>query len=292
MDCALSKNHLPSRSPSLRWHDTANVDEKGLKTTWSRRDVMEGDVFLCGPDRWGIHHVVLCRGRMEPASPMTAMQIRNFDPKTFGDMDIYACPTIESSQPLKGRIYPWYSTTTYFGLDRTSLSSSRRLVRVADRADGSGVLGVNITPVPVKVLFHPLRMVLGNAPLNAEWFHAAINLGAEASKKWSKRTALSAVARRSKKVHLKHEDYSEPALRLELLQDLRRRWDSGPICSSVVIQTWQRYFELEAGPETDTSEVVVQRILQCMPVLCDRTKPSALLRALSTSGWVVRSLDP
>merc|ERR1712014_484275 len=82
--------------------------------------------------------------------------------------------------------------------------------------------------------------------------------------------------------------YSTSESRAKLMEELRSRWEQRPICSSVAILVWQRYFQLAAGDSPEGDNLAVEQILQWMPVFNDTTAPSALVNVLSTCGWVLR----
>lgn len=75
---------------------------------------------------------------------------------------------------------------------------------------------------------------------------------------------------------------------MALLKELKGRWNQKPICTSVAIQVWQRYFKFDAGEGPAAADKAAQNILRFMPVLSDRTLPSALIKMLSTCGWQLR----
>lgn len=285
MDCAAPDEMLPTRS-STRLVDRNAKRTSGAGGIWRPDDIMAGDILMYGPDWWGIHHVVLSRGPMRPADAQTTKLLVEHEPH-LAAFELFECETIESSRPLRGTEHPWYPALTYFGRKRTSDGFPYGELRViADMADNTNTIGVHNTPVPVKLLLHPLRPGRGAPALDLGVFKAAVDLSAETSQRWSKGTALSAMAaaRRS----LDSEDFKDAAARSKLMEDLRRRWCRRPICSSVAIQTWQRYFELLYGSGPAGTDLAAQHILRWMPVLSDRTAPSALLKALSTCGWVLR----
>lgn len=244
--------------------------------------VMAGDILLCGPDRWGIHHVVLCRGPISLAEPEVVEKLEEA-PFDKDDLEFVACATIESSRLLRGLEYSWYPAWSYFARKR----SSGELMLVGDIADGTNTIAICDTPVPVKLLLHPLRPSFGGPPFDAKAFMAAVSLCSESSRRWSKATALFAIAAR--RSSLDPGDYTDPAARAGLLHDVKRRWSNKPICSSVAIIVWQRYFEIVSGPSPQGLDQAAQCILRWMPVLSDRTAPSALLKALSACGWVLRT---
>jgi len=242
--------------------------------------VMAGDILLCGPDRWGIHHVVLTRGPMERADPDIADRLVKHEPHLAG-MDIYECNTIESSRPLKGENFPWYPARSYCAWQR----ETGTLLLVADIQDGTNTMGINSTRVPMKFLLHPLRTGYGGPKFEPAMFEHALDLCEQESLRWSKATALRAIVNR--KTSLDPWDYPDEASRAVLLEDLRKSRLKRPICSSVAINVWQRYFELVSGDDPEGSDQAAQQILRWMPVWSDKTAPSALLKVLTACGWVL-----
>merc|ERR1712183_1029903 len=176
------------------------------------------------------------------ADPEVAMSIKRHIPEVI-EMDLFVCPTIESSRPLRGEEFAWYPAQSFFALSH--LTGEVQLV--ADIADGTKTIGVNSIGVPVKMLLHPLRPGHSSwPPLDPVAFGRAIGLCAEVSRRWGKSTAIRALTSRHG-ASLKPQDYADPASRAELMEDLRARWSRKPICSSVAIQVWQQYFELVCG---------------------------------------------
>merc|ERR1719492_645270 len=108
-------------------------------------EVTAGDIFLFGPDRWGIHHAVLSRGRMRAAQ----LDIVEFLELPAG-AEVFQCLTIESTQSRQGEDTDCYPATTYFQ------RVDGETVVVADLATGSDELQVADPPVALKVLLHPL----------------------------------------------------------------------------------------------------------------------------------------
>jgi len=243
---------------------------------------MEGDIFFCGPDRWGIHHVVLCCGEMTTADTEITEKIVRHHPELARET-VLCCNTIECTRPFRGQDFPWYPAESVYVLRR----ATGELLLVGDIADGSLVLGITDQPVPVKILLHPFRSGRSDAPFDGGVFRAAMERCARESRRWSKGTALKAItARRS---CLSADEYPDPDSRQELMEQLRRSWDKKPICSSVAIKVWQRYFEMLCPPGPKGLDLAAQHILRWMPVLSDRTAPSMLLKTLSTCGWMLRS---
>jgi len=241
--------------------------------------------LMVGPDWWGIHHVVLCRGPMQRVEETMLARFVSHEP-SLAAYDLFEGPTIESSRPLKGLEYAWYPATSYFARRREEDAPPDELWAVGDFADNTSTIHINSNLVPVKLLMHPLRPGTGAPVMDLDTFRAAVDQSAALSKKWSQWTALAAITARRTSLH--PTDYCNMAKRSELMEDLRRRWRRRPICSSVAIQIWQRYFELSSGTGPGGTDLAVQQILRWMPVKCDKTAPSALLKALSTAGWVLQ----
>jgi len=243
--------------------------------------LMAGDILLFGPDRWGIHHIVLCCGPLMPAEPEVAARVIQNEPDLV-ETELFSCSTIESQRQLKGEEFPWYPACTI--LARRRLSGEITVVAdVSDSSTGSPTLTHCSPPVPAKALLHPLRPggTSAGPPFDAASFREAVRRCAETSKKWSRMTAVTAITAR--RDGLDPQDYVDAEARAALLEDLRQSWDRRPICSSVAIKVWQTYFELAS----DGADAAVQAILRWMPVLSDKTAPSALLKTLSTHGWVL-----
>jgi hypothetical protein len=228
---------------------------------------------------WGIHHAVLSCSDMRIVDDDLAETIRE-ECKLSSETDIFSCDTVEVTRAYQGQDYPWYKSESYFACDPCG-----RISIAGDSAEGSDSLGLCSTPVPVKLLLHPLRGGSGSQ-FNSEAFAAAIDQCARESQRWSKKTALKALAARPK--GLNPDKYTDAESRGKLMAQLRTRWEQRPICSSVAILVWQRYFELVAGPMPDSDNLAAQQILRWMPVLNDKTLPSGLVNILSTRGWVLR----
>jgi len=70
-----------------------------------------------------------------------------------------------------------------------------------------------------------------------------------------------------------------------VLQEARRCWKAKPICTSVVISFWQRYFCRAAQKGAFCGSGSADLILRWMPVKADRTLPGELLTSLLRCGW-------
>jgi hypothetical protein len=69
------------------------------------------------------------------------------------------------------------------------------------------------------------------------------------------------------------------------LKDIKKCWQSAPICTSVVIIFWQQYMCKLAHLDGDSH--AMDWILEWMPVKADRTLPGELLSTMERCGWEV-----
>jgi len=239
-------------------------------------NVKVGDILCCGPDAWGIHHLMLVISAMEP------------DPEAFeflhleNSLEAWSCETIECT---RNRVGPngaaWFSTRTFFSRDRAT--SAAALVGCLE----TGTLNIELfeTPVPVKLLMHPLRKGHGGPTFDVEAFQEAVKLSTDVSQRWGLATAIKGLFTRALGQDcLDPDDYSTAEEREELLEKLSTSWSSSPICSSVVIVVWQYYFKLACS----SPDAAAQQILRWIPLLSDKTMPSVLLKVLTKLGWVLR----
>jgi len=232
-----------------------------------------GDIFLVGPDRWGIHHVVLVCGSLEydPA----AANILCPNP----DEDVFSCLTIESSQEIQGKNIPWYAGRSFY--TRHRITGAAR--HVGDMEEGTRAISKVLEPSPVKVLLHPCRPGHGGPAFHAKLFEDGAQALAGVSRDWGLNTAFSAFTSRRECLDL--ASYPDAESRKVLLKELRERWSRPPICSSVAIMVWQNYFLASCS---DREDLAVQHILHWIPVFSDQTMPSMLLRVLTRHGWILR----
>jgi len=199
------------------------------------------------------------------------------------EVELWSCPTIESTRNRKGRDHAWFPTMTIYSRDLTTGDAAMVGVREPNTLHFEHF----DKPIPVKLLMHPLRRGHGGPPFDAQAFEQAVQLSAVMSQHWGLSTALKAIT--SMQESLDPEDYPTPDVRRKLLEELTSRWTSRPICSTVVIMVWQYYFKIACGGAGPASEdLAVQQILRWMPVLADKTMPSVLLKVLTTRGWVLR----
>merc|ERR1712032_812950 len=137
---------------------------------------------------------------------------------------------------------------------------------VGDLPPDSNTIEVHEEPIKAKLLLHPLRN--GDLKFNEVVFTKALAQRAQESRRWSMKTAVNATVFRSGT--LDPHRYPSQKSREDLMEDLRKRWDKPPICTSVVIMVWQKYFELAFPGDTDRA---VQHILRWMPLLSDKALP-------------------
>lgn len=231
-------------------------------------NVNAGDIFLCGPDRWGIHHVILALTPLTPEPHLKA------DLQGSPDDEVFGCETVESTQGVRGEHTHWYLTRTLFRRSRGGV-----VHLVADFRHTCGTLEVATTPVPVKVLLHPLR-----TGLDAQAFQGTVMELASESKKYGWGTGVRAFL--GDRHNLDADRFPNQESRRKLLGALRARRMSRPICASVAISVWQRYFEATCRENPD---MAVKNIFRYMPVYPDATTPSALVKALTKCGWVLHN---
>lgn len=250
----LAAKVLPSRSPG---------------------NVLPGDILYCGPDAWGIHHLILVIGNMEPDPE--AAEFLNLQK----DAEVWSCQTIECTRNRVGREIAWFSTRTFY----SRCSKTGAAAMIGSLEPGTSTIEHFECPVPVKLLMHPLRSGHGGPPFEAEAFEQAVALSSVLGKRWGLSTALKGLfARHTGQECLDPENYPTPGSRRQLLEELATRWSSNPICSSVVIMVWQYYFKIASG----STDAAAKHILRWMPLLSDSTMPSVLLKVLTKLGWVLR----
>jgi len=256
-----------------------DVAKKGENARKPLLEVLPGDVFLCGPDDWGIHHTVLSRGRLEPAEQRVRDALLMSD-----DEEILGCGTVETSQTAQGDDTNWYKTCSYYS--RNLETGVTHLV--GDMVPGSNLLEILTEAVPVKMLLHPLRPHQGGPGLDEETFHKVVDKASAQSKSYGRITALEALVSSAPKLH--RTDFPNAASRHRLFEDLVKRWERPPICSSVVIKVWQMYFEdVFSSAGNWATDLAVQHILEWIPLWCDKTTPSMLVKTLTESGWMLKN---
>jgi hypothetical protein len=238
-----------------------------------------GDLALCGPDDWGIHHVVVLRGAMLPDPD--AARLMHMPPH----FDVFSCPTIESNRHLKGERFVWYAATSLYARDQRT----GQMFLVGDVPEGSRIIEVAQKHVPVKLLLHPLRRGHGGPAIVPALFERAVMDLAINSTHWSLRTALNAIT--SSRTALDPADYPTPNDREQLMDELEQSWESRPICSAAAVCIWQRYFQLfseQTGPPSTAKDRAAQLILQWIPMIPDQTMPSLLVKVLTRCRWILK----
>lgn len=236
--------------------------------------VMAGDVLLSGPDRWGIHHMILAQGPMTPAIDAVTAEV------AAPGMTVYSFPTVESSDLERGVDTAWKTGHRFVFVD----SDTNQLMLLGEMVDGCDILYVEDEAQPVKVLQHPLRPGRGGPAFDFVAFGKAVTHLSQTSKTWSLATALRSLSSTNEVINA--APYLEDSnARAKLFKDLSQSWDTPPICSSVVVKVWQCYFLYACGAER--TDAAVQYILQYMPLRCDLALPSQVVQALSRCGWIV-----
>mmetsp|Transcript_56060 Transcript_56060/g.103743 ORF Transcript_56060/g.103743 Transcript_56060/m.103743 type:complete len:560 (-) Transcript_56060:79-1758(-) len=243
--------------------------------------IMPGDIFLCGPDKNGIHHVVLCCG------PVRLSEEHREVLEATRSEQVFVCQTIESTHLEEGRTTCWYPCRSLF--KRSLKTGETRLVGDVDNETGQVTLAE--TEYPVKVLLHPLRRGHGGPEFDASAYWSAIKISAETSKSWGIKTGLKATVLntvKDRREGLNPDDYPDQESRHALMKSLRKRRVENPICSSVAIMVWQLYFELTSGTGKEGEDLAAQSILRWMPCVSNLTAPSAMVKILTKRGWVLR----
>uniref|UniRef100_A0A7S1AFN9 Uncharacterized protein n=1 Tax=Noctiluca scintillans TaxID=2966 RepID=A0A7S1AFN9_NOCSC len=238
-------------------------------------DVLPGDIFFFGPDRLGTHHVVVVRSPLRTDSNPLMYE------KLPAGYVLMSCETVEATQGNRSENMNWYLSRVYM-----ALGPAGSLEVVGEWAHGQKTVCTFEEHLPVKVLLHPLRAGFGGPELDPQVFETVVTQAAEESRPYGWRTAVKAFAGRKA---LNPQSVQSKEQRAKLLQELQKRWKAQPICSSVAIIVWQKYF-LEKSREADPSfgeDLAVQQILRYMPVYCDNTTPSSLLKTLTSCGWVL-----
>jgi len=180
---------------------------------------------------------------------------------------------------------PGVEVWSFFARDK--YEKTAKLCGSSDESD-EWCLGVIEVPQPVKVLLHPLRPEFGGPGVDDVLLASMIQEAAQKSKKYGYGTFASAAGGNVKDLlhltnYLKESNYPTEANRARLYDEIVASWERSPICASVPIKVWQKYF-VKLGPTPDEA---VQNILKYMPVLCHQTSPSQLTEILSHHGWVL-----
>jgi len=106
---------------------------------------------------------------------------------------------------------------------------------------------------------------------------------------WSWETAVRAVLRSAT------GGFDETVDRVQLMRQVRASWKSDPICTSIIIQFWQRALEkfaLEGSLRPDgatPSSAPAELIIKYLPLKADRSLPGDLLETMLRKGWMQRT---
>lgn len=78
------------------------------------------------------------------------------------------------------------------------------------------------------------------------------------------------------------------------LHDIQMCWNTDPICSSLIVEFWQRYLcaLADVTPNANPQDTALKWILQCMPLRSDRALPGDLLSSMQRCEWVMVSDVP
>eukprot|EP00812_Abedinium_dasypus_P013824 NODE_732_length_1389_cov_244.183658.p2 GENE.NODE_732_length_1389_cov_244.183658~~NODE_732_length_1389_cov_244.183658.p2 ORF type:complete len:394 (+),score=123.97 NODE_732_length_1389_cov_244.183658:104-1285(+) len=234
--------------------------------------LLPGDVLLFGPDRFGIHHVVLVRGELEDAQ-----DVGEYIDVTPG-AKLLSCDTIESNRTTSGDDHWWYATRTL--LERDAHAGTAFVIGDAPR--NSDAIFLHPRPAAVKVLLHPLREELGGPELNRPIFELAVKSCEARSQKYSWNTAVSAFFAFSELIDAAH--YPSVEEKADLLPKIMESWQRPPICSAVVVQVWQQYCLFLHAKDP---QLAMSRILEWMPLWCNLTRPSSMVNVLTKGGWML-----
>lgn len=253
-----------------------------------------GDIVLVGPTEWGIHHVLLVTSKLTMDPQL--LQILKEDPEAdqieFQPQDeLWFCHTIECTQGREGDDTWWYPTRTYFKRDPLTGESTI----VADWPDGDegDEVKVGNRALPFKILLHPLRPSFGGSGVNQALFSQAVSFSADVAQRYGRHVAVQAwlqarVARAQKKLGLRNritlEEYATPEKRERLMQYYEDTWQEPPICASVAIKVWQRYFK---ALHQDSDDDAMVDIINYMPCWCHRSSPSQMAKDLVDCGWLI-----
>jgi len=254
-----------------------------------------GDILLSGPNEWGIHHVILARSPLMPA--LEAMELGVVDK----DTPVFYVNAIESSDVNHETAHPQVSTA-FSGIGEGSAISAgwrsatyfvvaapvtAELQLVGSQTEGCNTLKVFRPFNTAKILQHPLRADRGGPKLNTVAFEQAVVMLQNTSKQWSLKTALSALPNNITSGNAKMEvaAISDAKSSAALMDQIRRSWETPPICSSVAIAVWQCYFCCAVKVQAQADDVAIQDILRYMPVRCGLAMPSELVKSLGHCGW-------
>mmetsp|Transcript_19814 Transcript_19814/g.35252 ORF Transcript_19814/g.35252 Transcript_19814/m.35252 type:complete len:389 (+) Transcript_19814:64-1230(+) len=248
-----------------------------------------GDIIFAGPTAFGIHHVILVVGGLTLDMAMKAFLETD---EAAQDMDftpydqVWHCNTIESTQNSAGINSWWYASRSYF--KRDPISREARLI--ADWVDDDSIMNIAAKPIPFKILLHPLRREFGGPGLNEPIFQETVKERAEHSMKYGKATAVKAWLHQRLQQNFgiadraRPRDYNTPEAREKLMERYEKSWEKAPICASVAVKVWQKYFLNIHGGNKDAAAL---DIMKYMPCFCQAITPSQLTEVLASCGWQI-----
>lgn len=240
--------------------------------------IQVGDIVFCGPDDWGIHHIILVTG---PLIDVPEYMGQHGVPR---GVPVYCFASIESTDSAMGWDSAWVTAHRLCYVD----PQSGEIMCQGEIVEGTNYLGYFDTHQQFKVLQHPFRPNSGRMPFNDDAFQQTVSDQRINSKKWSLRTALQAINRNTATEYDPEEYENDPEARAELLEDIQRSWRRRPICSSVAISVWQCYLLYSctsAVPGPEGEDLAVQEILRWIPLICGRAAPYDVMKTLSRCGW-------
>lgn len=248
-----------------------------------------GDIVLTGPCVT-VTHVILIVSTMEPnAEFRQVLKIPN-------DCGLYSCCTIETT--------PFYPRECIVGgrLHRSEYFFQRArngtVMLVAMRAVEGNAVPTAISPLQCMFLFSPFPR-LASLKWDGATFQEAIRQS-ENSGPYGTTTAIKALV--ADRRRLNSANFPDEISRAKLLVRLRRAWLKAPICSSIAIITYQRYFELMhrcptpvhgvcddgSGSVPGWEDEAVNEMLRWVPLMANRTTPSYLVKTLTTCKWILQ----
>lgn len=248
-----------------------------------------GDILLVGGNDWDILHVIVVTGDLQQTHDLTEMVDVDLEP----GQEVWKCETIESTRGARGTLVAadgchdvrWYPSTTFLVRDPFQLKAWFVAQGAVSQGDANDDIEWSIEvgfKQPIKLLHHPLRVEYGNPTLTTEVFQQALVERADVSRAYGYATAVHAVCAYQHELSI--DSYPTKHSRLRLLDQVESSWRCKPICAAVPVQVWQRYFVLL---NKDDRDAAAKHILQHMPVMCNKVTPSALVKSLTSRGWVL-----
>eukprot|EP00931_Biecheleriopsis_adriatica_P093308 TRINITY_DN67053_c0_g1_i1.p1 TRINITY_DN67053_c0_g1~~TRINITY_DN67053_c0_g1_i1.p1 ORF type:complete len:518 (+),score=65.04 TRINITY_DN67053_c0_g1_i1:56-1555(+) len=256
-----------------------------------------GDVILAGPFLT-VTHVIAVVSQMERADE-SSREALGF-PRSA---ELFCCTTVETTPMYRqclvggGKMSDddsastsWYRAYTYYMRDREKGAVNLVGVRPWDSSDPPQA----ISPQPTLFLLHPFRGEL-SSHFNSLVFQQAVKFWEAHSRTYSFSTAVRLLFKERSNFH--PEMFPTPDLRAALLKEVRERWKCKPICASVPVKIWQKYFELVRNVDSSREDkqvhpqveaAIVRDIIRWMPVFSDATYPSVMVKVLGECGWTLR----